>query len=682
MRNGNSWQRPLLSGCALLILACGLLPPDLSAGALQLHPLLGDHAVVQADVPLPVWGRGPTGATVTVSCGRAVQTTAIATDGSWRVELPPLTAGTCCEIVVRDDRNETVTATNVLAGEVWLASGQSNMLLPLGETDGAEAEAASADLPQVRWFGVPQKTSVVPLDWTLGGSWQCVRPATAKGCSAVAYYFAKQLHTARHVPVGLVVAAWGGTPISAWLNDASLATIPEFAGPRTERSAQIQAFNSGWQRWAGRNQVWFAALAGRDPGVAAHWEAPAQADADWPTVRLPAKWAERDATLKGLVGSVWLRRRVMIPQDWHGLDLCLFLACINDYAEVWVDGHRVYQDGPDQRGMRGSWRRVRVPADAFAADRENLIAVRVVTTRGDGGLYSSWPFQIAPWDASPQVTSAVTRLQETDWHWRVGCRVDGDASQPPPPLDEPSLPDGPGSLAVLADGMISAVSGFPIRGAVWYQGENDAGRENAPPPIYLRQLTALVNEWRARWHNPGLPVLVVQLPQIGKPSPPDKGGSWPRLREAQQQILSLPHTGLAVTIDTAPDGNLHPRNKRPVGERLSLLARRIAYGENIPSSGPVYAGLEVAGAQLRLNFAPGGSALRGDARGEVTGCCIAGADHNFVPARARIEGDALVVWSDAVPAPVAARYAWSDNPACNLADAAGLPASPFRTDNW
>ena len=662
--------------CALL--AIGSIA---NAAELQVHPLISDGAVVLAKTPIPVRGRDRVGSTITVTCGAAVQTTTVAEDGSWRVELPPLNSGASCNIIVRNDRNETVTATDVLAGEVWLASGQSNMVLPLSETDGAEAEAASANLSQLRFFWVPQKTSIATLDWTQGGSWQRASPASVKNFSAVAYYFAKHLHASRHVPVGMVVAAWGGTPIRSWLNEASLAGIPEFVAPLAERADSLKAFASGWQPWVERSQAWLRSLASRDPGVIGHWESPKFSDADWPLMRLPAKWEERDTTLKGLVGSLWLRRMVMLPADWHGLDLCLFLDCINDYAEVWVDGHPVYKDGPDQRGIRGSWRRVRVPGAAFTAGRENLIAVRVVSVRGTGGLHSFYPFQIAPWDPSPQATSPIAKLHETDWHWHMGTRNDGEAGQPPPPLDEPPLPDGPGQLATLANGMISAIDWFPIRGGLWYQGENDAERENNPPPVYQLQLAALVAEWRTRWRDPQLPVLVVQLPQIGKPTLSHKGGAWPRLREAQRQILALPHTGLAVTIDTATDGNLHPRNKRPVGERLGLLARHIAYGEDIPANGPVYTGFAADGARLRLNFA-GGPALRGGPKGDVMGCCVAGADRNFVPAQARLEDNTLVVWSDAVPVPVAARYAWSDNPECNLADTTGLPASPFRTDNW
>ncbi len=662
-----------------------LLAMSAPAGAteLKVHPLISDGAVVLADSPIPVWGRGRIGSTITVSCGGAVErTTSVASDGCWRVELPALKGGSRTTITVRDDQNETVTASDVLAGEVWLAAGQSNMVLPLKETEGAEAEAPGADLPQVRIFWVPQKTSVVPLDWTLGGTWQRVSPVTAKDFSAVAYYFAKHLHGVRHKPVGMVVAAWGGTPISAWLNTESLGGMPEFVKPLAERTAAVNAFDRAWPQWTESNTIWMTALAGRDSGVSGHWESPAFSDADWPVMRLPARWEERDPSLKGFMGSLWLRRNVMIPADWSGLDLCLFLDCVSDYAEVWVDGHRVHQDGPGQRGVRGSWRRIRVPATAFTAGRENLIAVDVISTQGKGGVHSQWAFQIAPWDGAPQVTSPTVTLHETAWRWKVGARCDGVAGQTPPPVNEPALPDGPGQLAVLADGMISAIDRFPIRGALWYQGESDVGRESLTPPLYRLELAALIAEWRTRWQNPGLPVLIVQLPQNGKAGPSNQGGGWPRLREAQSKILSLPRVGLAVTMDTCPDGNLHPRMKRPVGDRLGLLARRIAYGEKIHASGPVYAGFAVDGGRLRLRFTSGGSALRAGPRGEVLGCCVAGADRKFVPAQARIEGKTVVVRSDVVPSPVAARYAWCDNTECNLADASGLPAAPFRMDDW
>jgi len=648
----------------LLIL---LLNADTMFAQIKLPRLLGNNAVLQREIRLPLRGQAAKKSKVSiVFAGNSYETRADK-NGLWALELPPLPAGGPFQMRINDGK-EILILENILIGDVWVCSGQSNMEWALREANNAEAAIAAATDPMIRHFYVEHTASTLPLDTLSSGSWKVCSPATAGDFTAVGYFFAKHLREKTGVPIGLLHSSWGGSRIEPWMDAATLGfkDANEVALHLSQRLAAQKARIDAFLRSKFGDQV-----PTEDQGIQngkAVWAATDYNDADWKTMGLPGLWEGQGWEL--LDGIVWFRKEVMLTEAQAAQAATLGLAMIDDSDEAWINGTRV-------GGMRSSYNVVRsyqVPPGILRAGK-NVIAVRVEDT-GYGGGFHGKPELLYLRTAAGEIPLAG------DWKIKVGKAL-GSL----PGTNDNQLP------TKLYNAMIKPIQWFPIKGAIWYQGESNADNA-ADAAAYQTLFPKMITQWRQQWGVGDFPFLFAQLANFHAPEPEPGNANWSLLREGQSAALSLPNTAQAVIIDIGDATDIHPRNKQDVGYRLALGARRFAYGEKeLVYSGPTFRGMVVDQAKegsgrpasLRLQFGNRGSGLiaKGDRYGYLRGFAIAGADRKFVWAKAIIEGNEVVIWSEKVPNPVAVRYAWADNPDdANLFNGEGLPASPFRTDKW
>ncbi|WP_310397776.1 sialate O-acetylesterase [Hymenobacter sp.] len=641
-----------------------LLAHEPARATVRLPRLVGDHMVLQRDQPLPLWGWAGPGEAVSVTFrGKAYAATTGGPAGKWTVTLPPTPAGGPYALLIKGS-NE-VRVADVLVGDVWLAAGQSNMEWPVRDATGAAAEIAAATYPTIRRLDVPNVAALSPQAEFGGAGWQVCSPRTVGEFSAVAYFFARDLHQHNpRVPLGLITADWGGTPAEAWTSAPALRTHPDFAARVAVVTAAQPSILAQQADYRARVEAWQASPAGQDQGRRPgqlSWAAPGFSAANWPAMPLPGYWEGQAEALRDFDGVVWLRKEFTLTAAEAGQPAQLALARIDDDDSTWVNGVPV-------GGTRGYYpiRRYAVPGPVLQAGR-NVIAVRVVDNGGGGGIWGA---------AADMRLTTATRTVPLAGAWQYHPAYD-PATQPPNPF-----PGGPEMLpTALFNGMIAPLLPYALAGVIWYQGET-----NAPRAEQYRTLFAnLIRDWRAQWQRPALPFLFVQLAGYQPTGPEPAESAFAELREAQQLALALPATGMATAVDVGDSTDLHPRNKQAVGRRLALAARRVAYRETATvASGPVFTSLTVSGNTARLRFTNQGTGLvLKDAGGPyLKGFALAGADRKFWWAQGEVQGDAVVLRCPAVPAPVAVRYAWGNMPFVNLYNREGLPAPPFRTDAW
>jgi|CXWL01.1.fsa_nt_gi sialate O-acetylesterase len=642
----------------LVALVASLMAP-LAQAEVRLANIFGDHMVLQRELPIRLWGSARPGEAVRLEFrGQRAATTADAA-GAWSVTLKPERAGGPHTLVVRADNELRVE--DVLVGEVWVCAGQSNMEWSLAQSQDGAAEVARANLPWLRHIAVPKRLALQAQGDIAATPWQVASPATAGAFSAVGVYFAERIHRELGVPVGLVNMAWGGTHLETWSRPAALATHPDFAElmraqpatpaeHRARRDTTLQAQMRAWQR--------DLPPAERDP---ARWMAPDYNDSAWSVLQAPQVWEEQG--LAGFDGVVWYRRTLDLTAEQAAqaaAGATVHLGMIDDCDETWLNGQRL--------GGVCVWDQPRAYAVApglLKAGR-NVIAVRVTDTGGAGGFHGA--------AAAMRLALGTSSLPLAGpWQARIEApRMASDMG----PNDLPGL---------IYNGMVAPVAGTAMRGVLWYQGESNVGRAAQ----YAQTFPLLIRDWRQRWGQGEFPFYYVQLASFLPLARNTLAGSdWAELREAQRLTLAVPRTGMAVATDIGDEHDIHPRNKRDVGERLALLALKNEHGRKGIASGPVVRSVAVQGHEVEISFAEtgGGLAAYGAARepgAALQGFAIADASQQFRPASARIVGDKVVVWRADTARPVAVRYGWVDNPAqSNLFNRAGLPASPFRTDDW
>ena len=629
---------------------------DSAAGGFRLARIFGDRMVLQRGARIPVWGWSAPGAAVTVTLqGRAASASSDRT-GRWRVTFPALAAGGPYELDA-EGGGTCIVVHDILVGDVWVASGQSNMELTVSAADSAATEIAAAHDSGIRQFKVPLTYAEAPAADLAGGSWAVADSPHVGAFTAVGYYFARDLRRTERVPIGLINTTWGGSNVETWmsrwalgLSDSAWAAIA-----RRWHAADAAIREALRARLGGLPTVDSGLVEGR-----ARWADPTLDDSAWATIPVPTLW-ER-VGYDGLDGIAWYRGDFSLSEAEARQGVRLALGKIDDNDISWVNGTEVGRtDGYDRPRVYA------VPAAALHAGR-NVVAVRVEDTGGGGGMYGDSSLLYL------EVGGARRPLPST-WKFRVGAvsfAADAQRINKVP--------------TILYNRMLHPLLPLPIAGVIWYQGESNANSDSQAAQ-YRPLFAGLIRGWRREWKGtPGaFPFLWVQLPGYGSvDSVPAGRPAWAVLRESQTAALALPRTGQAVTIDLGEPTNIHPRNKQEVGRRLALLARSVAYGERVVSTGPSYLGHQVRGGRIVLAFAhQGGGLVSRGADGAVQGFTVAGADRRFVRAEARIEGSRVVVWSDRVPHPVAARYAWADYPLqATLYSRAGLPMAPFRTDRW
>jgi len=659
-------QRTLRLVLLVSLAFCGLTAVRADDARPFLHPLFTDNMVLQRGVSDPVWGWTTPRTLVTVRvAGKGAKAVAGA-DGKWMVKLPPLPVGGPYTLTVSGP--QAVTLKNVLVGDVWLCAGQSNMDFGIGNTPNGPAEIAAADHPLIRLFSEGAPLSVEPRS-LLSGQWQVCTPQTVSvghwnGFSAVAYFFGRDLQPTLHVPVGLIQTAWGGTRVETWLSPEAVQTIPEMR-PALAEFQKVASEEKSGETFDQIMEPWYVQHdSGSGPGKS--WADPALDTSAWKTVVLPTLWNKAGAPdLVTFNGTVWLRRRFDLPAAWAGKDLTLHFGRVGERETTYVNGQKIGE-------ADWLWQdRVYPVPKGLLKPSANVIAVRNLSLGPNNGFADpAANMHIEPSGDS----SAVPLSLAGPWQYRVGAPV--PANDPPPPFIEVDS----NQPTLVYNAMIAPLIPFGLKGALWYQGESSVG---VGATLYQSQLTALIQDWRGRWGLGSFPFLIVQLPNTGNPPafPGDNDTGWADIREAQLRTAEqVPNASLAIAINSG-NGDLHPPNKQDTGHRLALAAEGIVYGQKIEDSGPLYQGMTIQGSTIRLRFRHAGGGLVAHGGDKLTGFAVAGADGHFVWADAKIDGPTVVVSSPSVPAPTAARYAWADNPVCNLYNQAGLPASPFRTDH-
>jgi sialate O-acetylesterase len=620
-----------------------------AAQAVELPRIFADGMVVQRDQPVRVWGEAAPGARVHVTFAGHEATARAGADGRWSLALPAQTAGGP-HVMRIDDGAQAHVLSDVLVGDVWLASGQSNMEWPIAQSADPQVEAARATDPQIRHFKIPKSWSGEPQVQLEGGEWVASSPQAAPKFSAVAHFFARELRKVTGVPIGIIDSTWGGSRIEAWMDAPSQGVDATALRAQAERlrDADTRALlqtRANLARWTS------------GPADDTGWQAPGLDARDWAPIAVPSLWEKTG--WDGLDGVAWYRATFTLSAKEAAAGATLGVGRIDDSDVTWVNGVQV----GETRMQYNQPRRYRIPASALRAG-VNQVAVRVSDFGGGGGIHGE-PAEVF---VQPQGGKARALAGWTFRPANVTVALVDDKNQHP---------------TLLYNRMIHPLQPYALRGVIWYQGESNANTV-ADAMKYRRQFPALIQQWRRQWQAPELPFLWVQLANFS--SGVDKGDQspWAVLRESQSATLSLPATAQVVTIDIGNPTDIHPLNKQDVGKRLALAARHVAYGEALVYSGPVHAQAQFSAGAATLAFDGGGSALAVRGGGtRVHGFTLAGADRVFHPAEASLVDGRVVVRSDAVKTPVAVRYGWSDNPAdADLINAAGLPASPFRTDAW
>ena len=666
-----------------LVLVLLLLP--CTRAEVRLASLFADHLVLQQQQSNRIWGWDVPGTKVTVAfSGDKVETVAGA-DGKWLVRLRPHAANSQPQKMVVSGTTR-LEIRDVLVGEVWLASGQSNMVVPVDQSANANEEKSTADFPAIRFFKVEQTGSLQPLD-SVAGAWSVCAPSTVGSFPGVAYFFAREVHQSLGVPIGILHSAWGATPAQAWTSREALGRDPDLKAladteiATMERApAEQSAFATAITRWESANGL----TDGENIGFAAAWAAASFDDSGWKSAATPFTLASALGSNSG--GIFWVRKAVDLPAESAGLPFTLHLGLLAEqYDTVYFNGEKVGSTGREPPLYYSRPRTYRIPGKLVHSGR-NEIAARIVAHTAKGGLripkeLLNLPYRDAPTD---------------DDSWKI-CLERGLPQLSPAALaSRPTLNRAQihQTSAALFNGMIHPLLGYGIRGAIWYQGESNA-QHGPDAERYAALFPALIADWRARWGEGDFPFYFVQLANYKETKRDHQESVWSLLREAQRQALAKsPNTGMAVAIDLGDTVTIHPKNKQDVGKRLALLARRKTYGEKgVVGDSPLFRSQVIEGAAIRVTFDTGGAPLMvGEKQGlnpvrEVVGSKlqwfeIAGQDGTFVWAEAVIDGDCVVVSSPKIPSPVEVRYAWAENPAgCNLYNRAGLPASPFRTSS-
>ncbi|WP_094546029.1 sialate O-acetylesterase [Petroclostridium xylanilyticum] len=623
---------------------------------IRLPRLISDGMVLQRDARVKIWGWAGAGEKVTIHFIDREYSTTTDADGKWMVMLPALEAGGPYKMEIKG--SNTITLNNILIGDVWVCSGQSNMELPMARVSDLYAEEiAHCDNPAIRQFIVPDRYDFkVPQQDLQEGSWESANPESILKFTAVGYFFAKALFEKYHVPIGLINASVGGSSVEAWLSEEALQAFPEHLETAkkfkddtylNKIKKEDEMISSTWYDHLNRQDQGLANAEGEIPWFDISYDASA-----WPTMQLPAYW--EDEGLGHLNGVVWFRKEINVPSSMIGKPARLLLGRIVDSDTAYVNGTVVgttsYQYPP---------RKYDIPENLLK-EGKNVIVIRVINKSGQGGFIKDKSYHLS---AGGQIIDL-----KGEWQYKVGAVVD--------PLPDPTFfqhkPLG------LFNGMIAPILNYAIKGVIWYQGESNTSK----PLGYHKLFSTLISDWRVKWNQGNFPFLYVQLANYMQANDQPSDSNWAVLREEQLKMLAVSNTAMAVTIDIGEWNDLHPLNKKDVGNRLALAAQYVAYGDNkVVYSGPIYQSMKVEGGKITITFTNTGRGLVVKGNGDLKHFAIAGPDKKFVWAEAKIKGHQVVVWNDHVPNPVAVRYAWADNPeGANLYNKEGLPASPFRTD--
>lgn len=618
----------------------------------KLPRLISDNMVLQRDTEITLWGWAEPNEKVTVHFDGQLVGSVQSDAKRWSIKLKPQPAGTKHLIQITANNTITITINNVAFGEVWLASGQSNMVLPMERVkERYPRDIAEAHYPDIRHFTVPTVYNFrsAQADYPIV-QWQELSPESVMKFSATAFFFARDLYETYHVPIGVINASVGGSPVEAWMSEKALIGFPKpYAEAKLfQNDSHIKAIQDADKALSDN---WYTDINNRDAGLSEKWFKAEFDDKNWQPFTLPGFW--EDQKVAPMNGVVWFRKTIDVPKSMAGKRAKLMMGAVVDADTIYVNGIEVgnttYQYPP---------RRYTVPKGVLVAGK-NVIAIRVINNRGKGGFVADKPY----WLGKPNAHINLTGI----WQFKVSVLADELPNQ----NFIQYKPTG------LFNAMIAPALDYKIKGVIWYQGESNTGN----PSNYQALFSNMIKDWRNHFNQQSLPFLYVQLANFMEASDHSKQSNWAELREQQRLTLNLPNTAMAVIIDSGEWNDIHPLNKYAPGHRLALAAQNIAYhNKKTVYSGPQITTIEEKHGALFLNFTHTGGGLVAK-NGDLQGFAIAAKDGKFVWAKAKIIGQQIKVWHNSVPAPVKVRYAWADNPAnANLYNKEGLPASPFQAN--
>ncbi|TKB98686.1 sialate O-acetylesterase [Pedobacter cryophilus] len=634
--------------CCIFLL---LLGGKLSAKVI-LPSLISDGIVLQRDIKIPIWGWADNGEEVTVSFNGKTYVAKTGIDKKWKVMLNPVKAGGPFEMKIVG--TNTITVKNILIGDVWLCSGQSNMEYELYKSaEKYSKEIAASTNDQIRHFQVKRRIGFnTSNDIESVNGWQAASPTTVPNFTAVGYFFAKDLYEKYKVPIGIINSSFGGTPAEAWMNENALKDFPNYYANamKYKDTALVDKITAQDKEMV---DSWYKQVNDGDIGTKEKWYENNYNSLDWKTIQMPAFWQD-----KGLsdAGVVWFKKEINIDAADLGKNAILKLGNIIQRDITYFNGVMV-----GTTGNKYLDRNYIIEAKLLKVGK-NVIIVRVLNEGGDAGFIKDKPYQL-------ELNSKNIDLKG-DWQYKL--------SNSSKPLQRGGMTTFQREPTAMYHGMLEPLVGYAIKGVIWYQGESNIGRNQE----YHQLFSGLITQWREEWAQGDFPFLFVQLANNNPPKKEPSESSLAALQEAQQQTLALPNTGMAVANDIGEWNDVHPKNKLDVGKRLALVAQKVAYGdEKVVYSGPVYQSMKIKKNKIILSFSNIGSGLMAKNEGELKYFSIAGANKKFVWAKAKISKNTITVWNENISSPVAVRYAWADNPeGANLYNKEGLPASAFRTE--
>lgn len=632
-----------------LIIALFFMQMGAVKAQIRLPKLISDGVVLQRNEKVKIWGWAAPNESIKLEFKAKIYAAKADAEGNWNIILPAQKAGGPYEMVFK--ATNEIKLKDILFGDVWVCSGQSNMELPMERLKEKYGEIiANAENNKIRQFLVPDKYDFTKEQTDLdAGNWVSANPKTVLEFSGVAYFFAKAIYEKEHIPIGIINSALGGSPIESWLSEEALVAFPEAykESQKFKNKDLIKEIETSDKK---RNDDWYDLLNKTDLGLNNHWDLAGTYDKDWDQMQIPNYWA--DSSLGNVNGVVWFRREIDVPKEMVGKAAKLFMGRIVDQDFVYVNDQLI-----GTTGYQYPPRRYDVHADVLK-EGKNTIVIRVINNSGRGGFVEDKPYFLA-------VGKDTIDLKGT-WKYKLGATMK--------PLQGPTFirwkPEG------LFNAMIAPLTNLKIKGVLWYQGESNAGN----PKMYAKTLPALIQDWRKKWGQGNFPFLYVQLPNYMENFPEPRESNWAVLRQAQLESLSVPNTAMAVAIDLGEWNDIHPLNKEDVGNRLALLARKIAYGEkNLIAESPMPTLSVFEKDKVIISFKNIGSGLIAKNDAELKSFAISNDGKNFVWAKAKIIGDKVEVSNDTINNPTVVRYAWDNNPAeANLFSKEGLPSTPFE----
>jgi sialate O-acetylesterase len=646
----------------ITILIILLLPAYVQANV-KLPVLVSDGMILQRDTKIIIWGWASPGEKVQVKFNKKTIRTVTDFEGNWKVSLPPMKAGGPYAMQVKG--NNTIKINDILVGDVWFCSGQSNMVLNMERVKEKYPEdIAGAEFPEIRNFFIPTASDITSIHKDLPpGKWVSASPENVLGFGAVTFFFARSIYKEYKVPIGIINSSVGGTPIEAWTSEEGLKEFPQLISriEKLKDTAYLNPILRSARRRPETSQGPMVNSRSMDKGTSGPkpWYDISYVPEGWHKYWLPGYWD--DQGVKGLDGVVWFRKEINVPVSMTDKPSKLFLGRIVDADNVYVNGvlsgSITYQYPP---------RRYNLPSGLLKPGK-NIIVIRVTNNAGKGGFVPDKPYWLVAGNDSIDLRG--------EWFYKVGQVFRPASFEPGTGFQPVSMQNEPTGLF---NTMVTPLINYRIKGILWYQGETNTNK----PQEYQKLLPALINDWRIKWQEGPAPFLFVQLPNFMEVQYLPSESQWAELRFGQLKSLSVLNTAMAVTIDVGEWNDIHPLEKKVVGERLALAARKLAYGnDKIVYSGPIFRSAVLDRDRIIIEFDHVGSGLAVKGGGDLNQFAIAGADRKFVWAEARIEDNHVIVWSDEIKDPIYIRYAWADNPeGANLYNIEGLPASPFEAN--